>query len=41
MNSNIWSDIKEEISLRIDAEPSLKDYLESLILSKDLSLIHI
>ena len=35
MNSNIWSDIKEEISLRIDAEPSLKDYLESLILSKD------
>ena len=35
MNSNIWIDIKKEISLRIDAEPSLKDYLESLILSKD------
>ena len=35
MNSNIWSDIKKEISLRINAEPSLKDYLESLILSKD------
>ena len=35
MNSNIWTDIKKEISLRIDAEPSLKDYLESLILSKD------
>ena len=35
MNNNIWSDIKKEVSLRIDAEPSLKDYLESLILSKD------
>ncbi len=35
MSSNIWTDIKKEISLRIDAEPSLKDYLESLILSKD------
>ena len=35
MKSNIWSDIKKEITLRINAEPSLKDYLESLILSKD------
>ena len=35
MNSIIWNDIKKEIALRIDAEPSLKDYLESLILSKD------
>ena len=35
MNSSIWNDIKREISLRIDAEPSLKDYLESLILSKN------
>ena len=35
MNNNIWTDIKKEVSLRIDAEPSLKDYLESLILSKD------
>ena len=35
MNNNIWSDIKKEITLRISAEPSLKDYLESLILSKD------
>ena len=35
MNNNIWTDIKKEVSLRIDAEPALKDYLESLILSKD------
>ena len=35
MNNNIWTDIKKEVSLRIDAEPVLKDYLESLILSKD------
>ena len=35
MNSSIWNDIKREIALRIDAEPSLKDYLESLILSKE------
>lgn len=35
MNSFIWNDIKKEIALRIDAEPSLKDYLESLILSKE------
>ena len=35
MNNNIWSDIQKEVLLRIDAEPSLKDYLESLILSKD------
>ena len=35
MNSIIWNNIKKEIALRIDAEPSLKDYLESLILSKE------
>ena len=35
MNRSIWDDIKKEIALRIDAEPSLKDYLESLILSKN------
>ena len=35
MNSIIWNDIKKEIALRIDAEPSLKDYLESLISSKE------
>ena len=35
MHDSIWNDIKKEIALRIDAEPSLKDYLESLILSKD------
>ena len=34
MNTSIWNDIKKEIELRIEAEPSLKDYLESLILSK-------
>ena len=35
MNNNIWTDSKKRSSLRIDAEPALKDYLESLILSKD------
>ena len=35
MSSSIWNNIKEEIGLRIDAEPSLENYLESLILSKD------
>ncbi len=35
MSSSIWDNIKEEIGLRIDAEPSLEDYLESLILSKN------
>ncbi len=35
MNTNTWDSIKEEIILRVQAEPSLKDYLESLILSKD------
>ena len=35
MNINTWENIKKEIYLRIDAEPSLKNYLESLILSKN------
>ena len=35
MNSSAWNEIKKEIALRIDAEPSLKNYLESLILSKN------
>ena len=35
MNINIWENIKKEIYLRIKAEPSLKNYLESLILSKN------
>ena len=35
MSSSIWNNIKEEIGLRIDAEPSLENYLESLILSKN------
>ena len=35
MNINIWENIKKEIYLRIEAEPSLKNYLESLILSKN------
>ena len=38
MNRNIWDDIKKEIALRIDAEPSLKDYLESLISHIELEL---
>ena len=35
MSNSIWNDIKEEIGLRIHAEPSLENYLESLILSKN------
>ncbi len=35
MNSDIWNDIKSEVKLRVNAEPSLKPYLESLILSQD------
>ena len=35
MSSSIWNNIKAEIGLRIDAEPSLENYLESLILSKN------
>ena len=50
MNLKIWNEIKDEINLRINAEPSLKPYLSSLITSQDnflaciasiLSLIHI
>tara|TARA_B100001758_G_scaffold213268_1_gene197632 strand:+ start:79 stop:804 length:726 start_codon:yes stop_codon:yes gene_type:complete len=35
MNTDIWNDIKSEVKLRVNAEPSLKPYLESLILSQD------
>ena len=35
MNSNIWTDIKKEISLRIDAEPTLSPYLNLLVLSQE------
>ena len=35
MNLNIWNEIKDEINLRISAEPSLKPYLSSLITSQD------
>ena len=35
MKTDIWNDIKSEVELRINAEPSLKPYLESLILSQD------
>ena len=35
MNTHIWNDIKSEVKLRVNAEPSLKPYLESLILSQD------
>ena len=35
MNSDIWNDIKSEVRLRVNAEPSLKPYLENLVLSQD------
>ena len=35
MKTDIWNDIKSEVKLRVNAEPSLKPYLESLILSQD------
>ena len=34
MIENIWEKIIKEVELRINAEPSLKDYLTNLILSK-------
>ena len=34
MINNIWETIIKEVELRIEAEPSLKDYLSNLILSK-------
>lgn len=35
MNLKIWNEIKDEINLRINAEPSLYPYLSSLITSQD------
>ena len=35
MNLKIWNEIEDEINLRINAEPSLKPYLSSLITSQD------
>ncbi len=35
MKIDIWNDIKAEVNLRINAEPSLKPYLENLVLSQD------
>ena len=32
---NIWNEIQNEVKLRIEAEPSLKPYLNQLILSQD------
>ena len=32
---NVWEDIKNEVNLRIEAEPSLSPYLDLLILSQD------
>ena len=32
---NIWSEIQNEVKLRIEAEPSLEPYLNQLILSQD------
>ncbi len=34
MNTNIWKTIKDEVKLRIGAEPSLEPYLNQLILSQ-------
>ena len=34
MNTNIWNTIKDEVKLRIGAEPSLEPYLNQLILSQ-------
>ena len=31
----VWEDIKKEVNLRIEAEPSLSPYLDLLILSQD------
>ena len=35
MKIDIWNDIKSEVNLRVNAEPSLKPYLENLVLSQD------
>ncbi len=35
MKIDIWNDIKAEVSLRVNAEPSLEPYLQNLILSQD------
>ena len=35
MTDDVWSVIKEEVSLRIQAEPSLEPYLNLLVLSQD------
>ena len=34
MKDKIWQTIKDEVTLRIEAEPSLKPYLETLVISK-------
>ena len=39
MNKNIWKIIRDEVNLRIGAEPSLEPYLSQLVLSQD-SLIN-
>ena len=35
MKIDIWNDIKKEVNLRVNAEPSLQPYLENLVLSQD------
>ena len=35
MNKNIWKIIRDEVNLRIGAEPSLEPYLSQLVLSQD------
>ena len=35
MTDDVWSVIKEEVRLRIQAEPTLEPYLNLLVLSQD------
>ena len=35
MNKDIWQIIRDEVNLRIGAEPSLEPYLNQLVLSQD------
>ena len=35
IDNNLWLTIKDEVNLRIDAEPSLSPYLNLLVLSQD------
>ena len=37
--SHVWSQIQSEIKLRVDAEPSLGNYMQSLILSQNIPTV--